>query len=75
MITSRSLTVILSVLAGLQVIAAASNLADLMSPTIAAWYVLVVAALQTGAAVYAGRISVTPGDSARAGTPLVVRSR
>jgi len=62
--TSKMLGVWTAILAALQVIAAAGNLADLLTPTAAAWFVLIVAAVQTGTAAYTGRVATLPADFA-----------
>ena len=60
--TSRMLGVWTAVLAGLQVIAAAGNLADLLPPPAAAWFVLVVGAVQVATATSTGSVAALPAD-------------
>ena len=60
--TSTRLGFVLAVLAGLQVIAGASNLTELMPTVVANWFILLVAALQVGFAVYTGRQAELPAD-------------
>lgn len=60
--TSKQLGFFLAAMAALQFVAAASDLADLTSPTVASWIALIVGALQVFAAVYTGKVAVTPAD-------------
>lgn len=60
--TSKILAIWLGIMAGLQFVASASNLTDLMSPTAAAWLQLIVGALQAVSAVVVGRLAVTAAD-------------
>lgn len=60
--TSRALAIWLAAMAALQFVAGASNLIDLMGPTLAGWFQLLVGALQVASAVYVGKIAFTPAD-------------
>lgn len=62
--TSNAFRIWAAILAGLQVVAAASVLADVTSPTIAALIAIIVAAAQAGTGVYAGTVGSLPKDSA-----------
>lgn len=53
--TSRHLAIWLSVLAGLQVIAGASALPDLVPSAVANWIQIIVGAIDAGTAAYIGR--------------------
>jgi hypothetical protein len=61
---SKALGVFLALMAGLQFISAASDLANLTSPTVAAWIQLLVGAAQAAMAVYVGKVALTPADPA-----------
>lgn len=60
--TSKTLAIWLAAMAALQFVAGASNLVDLMGPTLAAWFQLTVGALQVASAVYVGKKALTPAD-------------
>lgn len=50
-------------MAGLQIVVAASVLADVTSPTVAAFCAVLVAAAQAGTGVYAGTVGTLPKDA------------
>lgn len=64
--------IVMSILAALQAIAGAANLADLLGDKLAAWFVLLVAAAQIGSAYWV-RGQVTPVADPRdnSGRPLL----
>jgi hypothetical protein len=62
--TSKTLGVLLAVLAALQFLGAASDLTDLTSPEGAAWLQLTIGAAQAFVAVYTAKVALTPADPA-----------
>ncbi len=60
--TSNAFRIWAAVLAALQVVVAASVLADITSPNAAAFMAVLVAAAQAGTGVYAGTVGTLPKD-------------
>jgi hypothetical protein len=60
--TSKQLALWLAILAGLQVIAGASALPNLLPDQVAQWVQLLVGAFDAGTAVYVGRAAAMPRD-------------
>lgn len=63
--TSKYLGVFLAVLAGCQFVASSASLGDLIPERAAAWFVLIVGAMQVATAVYTGKAATMPADSKR----------
>lgn len=63
--TSNAFRLWSAILAGLQIIVAASVLAEVTSPTVAAFCAVLVAAAQAGTGVYAGTVGTLPKDTQR----------
>ena len=61
--TSRSLALLHALLAGAQVVAGATSLADLVGARPAQWAVLIIGALQVTVAAYTNRVTTTPADA------------